>query len=198
MINLLPSHVKQGLGYARYNTKLLRWSMLFAASIAGVGVIVAAGLFYVNSSIHSYNVQNSQAQQDLKNQKIEETQKQVQNISSSLKLVVQVLQREVLFSKLIKQIGAAIPSNAVLTDLQIAKTQGGIDLTAIATDYNTATQVQVNLQDPTNKIFDKADIQNINCASSAGSNKHYPCTITIRAQFTKTNPFLLINEGGSS
>ena len=90
--------------------------------------------------------------------------------------------------------GAAIPAKASLTGISISKLSGGIDLTAAASDYNTATQVQVNLQDPANKIFDKADIINIVC-SSTSTDPQYPCTITIRAQFSKNNPFLFIASG---
>ena len=193
MINLLPPELKENYAYARRNTRLVQWSFIFIASITGVAVIVAAGAFYMHQSINNYTSQNTKLQQDLKDQKLDETQKRVQDISSSLKLVVQVLSKEVLFSKLIAQIGTAIPSNAALTDLKIAKAEGGIDLTAIASDYNTATQVQINLKDPANKIFDKADILNISCASGTSANKRYPCTVNIRAQFAESNPFLLIS-----
>jgi len=197
MINLLPTGVKHDISYARHNTKLLRWSTAFLFGIAGIGVVIAFGLFYIRQSANDYTTQISKTKEELKAQKLDETQKRVQDISGSLKLVVQVLSREVLFSKLIKQIGGAIPNNASLTDLKIAKTQGGIDLSAIASDYNTATQVQVNLQDPANKIFDKADIINITCAAASTVNPKYPCTITIRAQFAKSNPFLFINTSGT-
>jgi len=198
MINLLPSDIRQNYVYARRNTSLFRWSLLLLLSIAGVGVIVAGGLFYINKSINDYTANNAKAQQALKDQKIDDVQKQVQAISGSLKLVVQVLSKEVLFSKLITKIGAAIPAKATLTDLNISKTQGGIDLTAVAKDYNTATQVQVNLQDPANKIFDKADLIGITCNTSTTTDANYPCTVTIRAQFTKNNPYLFISSSGST
>jgi len=123
-------------------------------------------------------------------------QKRVEDISGSLKLVVQVLSREILFSTLIRQIGSAIPAKASLTGLSISKVTGGIDLTAIASDYDTATQVQVNLKDPANKIFDKADIVNVTCTGAAASDPAYPCTVTIRAQFASNNPFLFIKTTG--
>jgi len=201
MINLLPPDVKQNIIYGRRNTLLRRWVVILIMSIAGVWIIVMAGLFYMQQSIHTYSIQRSKSQAELKAQHLEETQKQVQNISSSLKLAVQVLSREVLFSKLIKQIGTVIPKNASLTNLDITQTQGGIDLTAIAADENAATQVQINLQDPDNKIFDKADILSITCSDMNLTNPRYPCTVLIRAQFAKTNPFLFINpatpKGGS-
>lgn len=193
MINLLPPDAKQNIAYARYNTKLIRWTIALLAAIAGISVVVVIGLAYMRQSVASYTVQIAKSQDQLKVQKLDETQAKVEDISNSLKLVLQVLGQEVLFSKLIQQVGATIPANATLTDLKISKTDGAIDITASATDYNTATQVQVNLQDPANKIFDKADIINITCGAVSATNPKYPCTVAIRAQFAKNNPFLFIN-----
>jgi Tfp pilus assembly protein PilN len=193
MINLLPPDVQQNIGYSRRNTRLMRWVLALSSSIVGTAVVVTFGLFYINQSTTSYSNQVDKTNAELIAQKLPETQKQVEDISGSLNLVVQVLSREVLFSKLLKQIGAAIPANASLTGLSISKVTGGIDLSAVTTDYGTATQVQVNLQDPNNKIFDKADILNITCAASNATDTHYPCTVTIRAQFAANNPFLFIN-----
>lgn len=193
MINLLPPDVKQNMSYARRNTVLIKWAILLLISIAGVIVIATAGFIYLRQSTASQETQLKQGQDELKAKKLEETQKHVQDLSNSIKLVTQVLSREILFSKLLKQIGSAIPANASLSGLNISKVEGGIDLTAIATDYNAATQVQVNLADPANKIFDKADIVSINCNSGAAVDPKYPCTVIIRAQFAKNNPFLFIN-----
>jgi hypothetical protein len=108
-----------------------------------------------------------------------------------------VLSKEILFSKLIQQVGAAMPANTSLNGLSINKVQGGIDLTASAVDYTAATQVQVNLSDAQNKIFTQADIVSINCSTGTSSSTQdttYPCTVTIRALFAKNNPFLFINN----
>lgn len=193
MINLLPPGVKQDISFARRNTKLLRWSGVLLTVIAGIGVITLSGTFYINKSIKAFSEQVETSRQQLKAQKLEETQKRIDDISSSLKLAVTVLSQEVLFSELFKQIGSVIPANAYLTDLKIGKIEGAIDLTAAATNYNAATQLQVNLADPSNKIFDQADIVNINCGSTAATNPRYPCIVTVRAQFVKNNPFLFIN-----
>lgn len=196
MINLLPTDVKQNIAYARHNTRLLKWAVAFVVSLAGSGLVVLFGLFYINQSVNSLSAQAAKTNSQLQEQKLEETQKRVEEISSSLKLVTQVLSREILFSKLITQIGAAMPANTSLSDLKISKVEGGIDLSAIAATYNDATQVQVNLQDKSNKIFDKVDILNVAC-SSATTDPKYPCTITMRAQFVKDNPFLFINTKGA-
>ncbi len=196
MINLLPNDVKQNYAYARQNSKLVKWSTTFIISILVVALIVVFGLFFMNQSINDLTGQNAQAQQDLKNQKLEETQKQVEDISSSLKLVVKVLSKEILFSKLINQIGTIMPPNTSLSNLKISSTQGAIDITALATSHNAASQVQVNLQDPANKIFDKADLVNITCSSKTSGSKRYPCTVTIRAEFAANNPFQFIDSSG--
>ncbi len=193
MISLLPPDVKRNISYARRNAKLVRWLSALGLGIAGTIIVVLVGLFYMQQQTTSLQKQVSQTTDELNAQKLPETQKQVEDISSSLKLVVQVLSREILFSKLLKQIGSSIPAKASLTGISLSKITGGIDLTAIAADYNTATQVQVNLKDPANKIFDKADIVNITCSSASGADPRYPCTVTIRAQFSTNNPFLLIN-----
>lgn len=198
MINLLPLDVKNSIDYGRRNTQLLRWCSALVIGIVGTALVVTFGLFYINESTQSYSKQVAKTTIELNDQKLPEVQKRVEGISSSLKLVVQVLSREILFSKLIKQVGAAIPANASLTGLSISKVSGGIDLSAAASDYNTASQVQVNLQDPTNKIFDKADIVNIACSATSAADPRYPCTVTIRAQFAKNNPFLFIPAAGST
>lgn len=190
MINLLSSNVKNDILYARRNTTLLRWCLILVLVILGVGVISMSGYFYIRQSQKQYNSQIEQSKAQLSEQKLAETQTQIEDISNNLKLTVQVLSREVLFSKLFKQIGAAMPANTNLTDLKISKTEGGIDMTAIATDYNTASQVQINLQDSANKIFDKADILNIVCQPN--SKQPYPCTVNIRARFGSNKSFLFI------
>ena len=201
MINLLPPEVKQSISYARRNTRLRLWIVALVLSIAGIAAVIIAGQLYLQQSIHTYSAQVEQGNSDLKVQKLEETQKQVQDITNSLKLVVQVLSREILFSKLITQIGSALPKGSVLTGLSINQVQGGIDLQGVTTDYQTATQVQVNLQDPSNKIFDKADIITIQCSSDKTDDAYkaqYPCTLQLRALFAKSNPFSFISPSGAT
>lgn len=190
MINLLPPKVREDTQYARRNVVLLRWVTVCGLALIGVGLIVSAGFVYLDQSTKSYAKRAETAQANLKAQKVDETQKQIEEISNNTKLATQVLSKEILFSKLLRQLGASLPANTRLEQLQIDKIQGGIALKASAKDIVSATQVQVNLQDPNNKIFEKADIEGISCASSA-DNK-YPCTVSVRALFGKSNPYLYI------
>lgn len=192
MINLIPTELKQELMYARRNTVLARWAAILLIALAGAGTVVLGGQIFLQRSINSYSKQLASDRTYLKEQKLDETTKQLEDISSSVKLVVQVLSREVLFSKLLKQLAKAIPANAALLELNIEKLQGGVEIRAGTLSIQDATQLQLNLQDPANQIFEKADIENITCAPTPTSK--YPCIVKIRALFSKNNPFLFINN----
>ncbi|PIZ61963.1 hypothetical protein COY17_03360, partial [Candidatus Saccharibacteria bacterium CG_4_10_14_0_2_um_filter_52_9] len=163
MINLLPPEVKTGYTYARRNVGLRRWVVVFLIALAGLGMVATYGMLNLRQSSHKYQIQIASKEAFLKKEDLQGTQKSIQDISNSFKLVVKVLGQEVLFSHLLQQITTTIPNKASLTGLNISQTTGAIDITAIATDYTTATQVQVNLADPANKIFSKADIISITC-----------------------------------
>jgi Tfp pilus assembly protein PilN len=194
VINLLPPEVKSGYRYARRNVSLRSWVVMCLVALVGLGGLATYGLLTLQQSTTRYNNQIAATEALFQKEKFSATQTQVKDISNNFKLVVKVLKQEVLFSQLLKQIAAIIPANANLTGLTISQTQGAIDIAAITTDYNTATQVQVNLADPANKIFSKADIVSITCGNTNALNANYPCTVNIRALFAANNPFLFINS----
>lgn len=196
MINLLPPDIKEAYFYGHRNVTLLRWVMVCVISLVGLVAISTAGLIYVHQAAQEYANAAVSKQESLKKQDQAGTQKAVKDITSNLKLAVQVLSKEVLFSKLLNQLATITPSNAILTDLNIVGSQRAVDISAMTTDYAAATQLQVNLSDPSNKLFTKADIITVTCGSqnAAGGSK-YPCSVTVRALFTSSNPYLFINDG---
>lgn len=199
MINLLPPELKQEYRYARYNRRLLYWLSASVLAIGGVVAIATVGLLIMGNNMDTYKTRIATAQTQLANQNVTGVQQQVTDMSNNLKLMVTVLSKEILFSKLLAQLGTLTPPNVVLTNLSISQTEKAIDITAQTANYNAATQLQVNLADPHSQIFSKADIVNINCASSGSttpgaSNTVYPCTVDIKALFTSNNPFLFINQ----
>lgn len=194
MINLLPPDVKTNYHYGRLNRVLRRWIIAISAALLGAVLLTLSGAVFLQASINHYTRQSTATSAELKAQHVDTVQKEVTTISNNLKLTVQVLSKEILFSQLLKKLGSVTPSNAVLTNLAISQTQGAIDITALTANYDAATQMQVNLADPQNQIFSKADIVSITCASNS-NNAKYPCTATYRALFATDNPFLFINDG---
>lgn len=200
MINLLPPELKETYRYGRRNRVLAHWITIILFCWLGGITLTTGGYLYLNRTIANTNQQLSDGQKQLSSLHEATVQKQVTTISNNLKLATQVLSKEVLFSKLLKQLGAVTPSNAVLTNLAITQAQGGVEITAETTNYAAATQLQVNLADPNNKIFSQADIESINCTSGSSASQQYPCSVSIRALFANNNPFLFINDnskGGS-
>jgi Tfp pilus assembly protein PilN len=197
MINLLPPEVKEHYRYASFNTHLRGWLITICVALVGLAAISGGGLLYLRQISNSYDQQIAESTANLQRQKIDETRRQVNAISGSLKLSVQVLSKEVLFSQLLKQLATLTPANTALSSLNISQDQTALDIVADTADYNAATQLQVNLSDPSNKIFSKADIVSINCGggnSSGGTASKYPCSVTIRALLAQDNPFLFINS----
>jgi hypothetical protein len=199
MINLMPRERKESISYARRNKVLVNWVIAMFIGILGIGVVVAGGYYYIDMQTKQYQQSVQQTRERLGAQKLEETQKRLEEISASSKLALQVLSRQILFSEVLQQVATVTPRGAVLQNLTVGKLEGGIDLQFIATDYQTATQAHVNLQDPNNKIFEKADLISITCAPPSttpdATANPYPCQTSIRALFTKNNPFLFINKG---
>jgi len=195
MINLLPPEIKSNYRYARRSVGLRKWVIAFAVALVGLGGLATYGLLTFQQSTLQYSNQVAAAEEQLQKDKLNQTKKQVQDVSSSLKLAVQVLSNEVLFSKLISQIGAVMPQGAVLSALDINKNNTGLDLQARAVNYDAATQIQVNLTDPANRVFAKVDIVNITCNSQQAQDASYPCLVQLRALFNANNQFLFINQG---
>lgn len=195
----MPQERKESISYARRNKVLVNWVIAMFIGILGIGVVVAGGYYYIDTQTKQYQKNVQQTRERLGAQKLEETQKRLEEISASSKLALQVLSRQILFSEVLQQVATVTPRGAVLQNLTVGKLEGGIDLQFIATDYQTATQAHVNLQDPNNKIFEKADLISITCAppsTTPGTTANpYPCQTSIRALFTKNNPFLFINKG---
>lgn len=206
MINLLPPDIKDDIFFARRNMRLRNWITAAIFALLGLGVIVAGGLLYMQQSIKSETAQLQTARTALQAQNVDETQKRVTEISANTKLTVDVLSREILFSKLIRQLGSALPANTALQGLKIDAIQGGIQLNALAADFNAGTQLQLNLQDPKNGIFEKADINSIECTdpSESGSGggtgeaKLFPCDVSLQALFGKNNTYVYITPKGSA
>src|SRR3989344_7168953 len=155
MINLLPPNTRKDMLYARKNSMLLKWSSTLIFAVLGAALIIASGMVYLTETTKNYEKRTETARQSLKAQKIDETQKKVEEISNNVKLATEVLSREILFSKVLMQLGSVLPAETSLQQLQIDDLKGGLTLSAGAKDIESATQIQLNLEDPKNRIFEK-------------------------------------------
>lgn len=192
MINLLPPDLKQAYHYARRNYHLSRWIVVLLTVLAGAAIITAAGWVYLNQTSKQYQSQITASQKNLDAQSYKQVESQIKEMSNNLKLSVQVLSKQILFSELLIHLGTIMPKDTKLSALNISQTEGGIDITAVAKTYASATQIQVNMSDSSNKLFSKVDLVSITCDSSDTSD--YPCKVSLRALFSNQNPFLFIHN----
>jgi Tfp pilus assembly protein PilN len=198
MINLLPPETKKAYFYAQQNQKLIKWVVALVVGLIGLGAIGTFGWVSMHQAITTYSTKVATGENLLTKEHQATINQQVQAISNDFTLVVKVLSQEVVFSKLLTDMAAAMPAGTNLTNLTITDTAAGtgLDIKADATDYTTASQIQINLADPANGMFSKADLVSITC-SNAPQNPAYPCDVTLRAEFAKNNQFLFINQGST-
>jgi len=194
MINLLPSEYGSSLRYSHLNATLRRWLVAATVACGGLVLILSVGWVYITQQNKNLAKNIDSVNQQLQAEDLAGTQKKAQAITNNIKIINQVLSREIRFSGLITQIGSVMPPGAVLSGLTLAKVDGGLDLSASARDYTSATQIAVNLSDPKNKIFDKVDIVNVNCSATSGSA--YPCSASFRALFSKSTQSQFLNVPG--
>lgn len=195
MLNLLPPDLKLHYRFARRNTSLVGVLSQFGVGLIVMVLIAVAGTIYLSQTAGVAKERVTSAQKRLDQENYSAVESQVTEMSNNLKLAVTVLSKEVLFSKLLKQLAVIVPSNVSLSGIKISQLEGAVDITALTKDYQSATQLQVNLADPDNQIFSKADVISITCtAGNSTANANYPCTVIIRALFAKNNSFYLINN----
>lgn len=195
MINLLPAEYGGALRSAHFNTILRRWVAAALLATGGLILIMAVGWVYIDEQTRDLSRNIDSLNQQLQARDLTSTQAKAKAITTNIKIINQVLSREIRFSDLIKQIGSVMPPGTVLSSLTLAKVDGALDLSANARDSTSAAQIALNLSDPKNKIFDKVDIVNINC--SAASGNPYPCTATFKALFSTSTKNQFLNVPGS-
>ena len=197
MINLLPNDYKLHLRYGRLNGRLGQWLLFSVIIIAGLVLILGLGWLYMDQQTKDLDRSIAATQAQLKNQNLEQVRDQADEISQNIKVINQVLSREIRFSSLIQEIGKVMPSGTVLSSLTLSnRVAGAVDLNTNTKNAVAAAQIAVNLSDPKNNLFAKVDIVNVNCSSE---DKPYPCTATLRALFDdKTlERFLNVASGDS-
>ncbi len=192
MINLLPPEIKEHITYARRNAYLERWIVLLITGIVGLILVVGFGVFYIDHTINGLKKDISESSSLLEARDINGTQKEATQISTNLKLMLQVFSKQVLFSKLIRQIGAVLPPGSAIGTLNLTDTQNVIDFDVGSNNFATATQIPINLQDANNKLFTKVDVISVACNQSKDST--FACNTSLRGVINKDSDFKFIKK----
>ena len=201
MINLLPTQEKQNIIYARRNNILYKWILAAIAVIGLIILLTIAGIIYIQLNIDNVRKSTITTQEAISNQKLEQSQKDLQKLSDNFNTVVKLLSNQVLFSKLLPKIASILPPNTALGSITLSdQTNSAVDMSINAKDRADANQAYANISNPSNGLFDKADLISISCADSTKSSttdNPYPCTANIRATFSAEAKKSFINSLGA-
>ncbi|MEX2006586.1 MAG: hypothetical protein WD877_00170 [Candidatus Saccharimonadales bacterium] len=181
MINLLPPKYANKLKVGLRKKSLVRLAMASFAAILVLIAIFGIGLASMNRQTKADSARIDSLKSQLKAQNLEQVQKDAQIISSDVRVINQVLSRQISFSALIQAIGQVMPEGTVLTSLTLTKIDGAIDLSAKATNHTAASRIAANLNDPANGLFSKVDIINISCSPAQAD---YECSVSLKALFS--------------
>ena len=131
MINLSPDDYKESLRYARRSSKLLRWVGGTLYYSDGCLLTQLIGFTYLKSETKHTKKSMPVSRKIKKIMTLRVRYQDCREYFRSLKLIVQVLSKQVLFFSGINQTGGLVmPENTVLSNIEISKVEGGIDLSA--------------------------------------------------------------------
>jgi HAMP domain-containing protein len=203
MINLMPDYLRQEVGYARRNYVLLKWLMAIGVAIIAVGLMTMFGQYYINRNTKSLQATAEITQTRINSQNLQETQADIQGLSNNFITITQLLKRQLLFSKMFVKIGGIIPQGAILRGITLSTTtSAAIDLNVIAANREAATLAFVNISDPTNGLFDKADLLSVSCstvtAETEALSARYPCSAMIKVVIKTDSSFYFLNSLSST
>jgi len=192
MINLLPTELKSHYHFAHLNVSLRRWIVGALLGLVGLACLGVFGVLLLNHSINDYQTILDQSNRQLQSADAKSINQQTVDMADNLKLMTQVLSKEVVFSDLLKRLGAVTPRGVTLTGLSISQDDSAINLTAESDTYDAGAQLFTNLNNADNQIFSKADLVSISCPADKAK-----CDVSVRALVAQDSPFLFINSKGT-
>lgn len=197
MINLLPPKLKTERKYARQNRKLMLWLGLCILGVLGLSGVTAGGFFFLDRAAQSQEASNRQLAQVLEETKVDEQISEFKDFASKLQTVTNVLDKQYLFSNLVRRLGGTIPPGAVLASISLTGEDRALDLSFSTVDNATANLILVNLNDKNNGLFKQADTTTISCVNvSTEPNApvvEFPCTTSVKVLFHDDTDFVLLN-----
>jgi len=188
MINFLPPEEKEYIIYGRKNKVLLSWISAFTGVLLAVLLLTVGGSFYIKNEANIYVQKAEEASSRIKNEKLEVAQKDAEAFSANLDTVMQIFKDQLLFSKIIKSIGAVLPNGVTLKEINYDSKESTMSLDIIAPTEYDATQAYINISSKENKLFTKADLVQVQRTDDEGF------TANIVAQINKDSEFFFLND----
>lgn len=185
MINLLPPEEKRQLHAARSNTLLVRYNILLLGVV--IFMLLAIGFVYIYLSNAKNNSQVVIDENTTKVSSFAPIAEQASTFRSNLATAKQILDREVVYSKVIVEVARLMPRGTVLDNLSLDAATFGKPATiaAKAKTYNDA----IALKDAFSKsdLFSDVHFESItaNDGDASGYRMLVNLSVTIKKDATK-------------
>lgn len=153
---------------------------------------IGFGIFYINQKANNLNRLVTISEQRITDQDLESYQKKAESFSNSLETAVKLLKDQLLFSKIIRTIGATLPPNTNLEKLEYGLDNTVLTLNINAPDQNTISVAYKNILDRGNSedsLFSKADLTKVICNPDKNQ-----CTGTVIVLLNKNSNYYLLNN----
>lgn len=179
MINLLPPEEKRQLRAARSNTLLLRYNIFLMGAVVFLGL--AIGVTYVYLSSTKANAEAVISENRARVASFADIQTQADTFKANLATAKQILDNEVIYTKVMLAISALMPSGTILDKLSLDSQTFGTETTLIArtTSYENALRLKESFEK--SPLFANVHFQSIN----SGGQPPYPLTVNLNVTIKK-------------
>lgn len=179
MINLLPPEEKRQLQAARTNTLLLRYNLFLIGALAFLGMAVGVTYFYLSTT--KANAESIINENQARVADFAEIQSQANIFKANLATAKQILDNEVVYTKVMLSIAALMPSGTILDKLALDSQTFGTETTLVAraTNYENALKIKDAFE--ASPLFSNVHFQSIN----SGGQPPYPLTVNLNVTIKK-------------
>ena len=180
MINLLPSENKKEIRAARANRLLARYNLFLVGAVAFL--MLATGVVYIYLTNTKASTEQTIIENNQKVSSYAVAQAQANSFKSNLATAKQILDREVVYTKVILEIARLLPSGVTLSTLSLDAKTFGTETTLIANakSYEAALSLKDSFQN--SSLFTNVYFKNISRGEDAGP---YPFIVNLNVTIQK-------------
>lgn len=189
MINLLPPEAKQAIKFGRLNVVLLQYVFI---SIITVMMVVSLLMFGRASLISTKDDIEKQLESDrAQTTQLAPISAEAEELSKTINVIDRLLEKEIRFSILLREIGSLIPSGASLSGLILVEDQSEpVSLAVLVDSAEKAGVLQENLIQ--SDLFISADILTV--TRSSDPEAQYAFSANIQAYYNPELPLSAIDD----
>lgn len=181
MINLLPPNEKRQLRAGRSNTLLIRYNFFMLGALGFMLLAIGFTYVYLNTTkVNAETVINNNKQ---KVSDFTDVEKSAAEFRSNLATAKQILDREVIYTKVILEIAHLMPGGTILESLTLDPSTFGTEtsITAKAKSYDNAIALKDSFQK--SNLFTDVHFENITVNDADGGS--YPITVNLNVTIKK-------------